>query len=85
VGILGAITFYGTIALFIKRGVDTVSEKPRALSVAVIFGLIAGTIGMFFNATYIDVFAASKVSFMYWAMLGMGYAILELTARRKTS
>lgn len=85
VGILGTITFYGTISLFIKRGIDTVSEKPRALSVAVIFGLIAGTIGMFFNATYIDVFAASKVAFMYWAMLGMGYAILELTARRKTS
>ncbi len=84
VGIFGAIAFYGPIFLFFKRAVDVLSDNPRALTAAVLFGLVAGSVGMFFNALYIDVFAASKVAFMYWAMMGMGYAVLELSARKLT-
>jgi hypothetical protein len=81
VGLLGAITFYGPIALFVKRAVDVLASKPRALAAAVLFGTIAGSLGMFFNALYIDVFAASKVAFMYWSMLGMGFSVLELVRK----
>lgn len=81
VGLLGALAFYGPIFLFMKRSVDVLSGKPRALTAAVLLGITAGSLGMFINALYIDVFAASKVAFMYWALMGMGYAVLELTEK----
>ncbi|MEP7166973.1 MAG: O-antigen ligase family protein [Candidatus Woesebacteria bacterium] len=83
VGILGAITFYGPIFIFIWKAVEVLSKKPRGLVAAILIGLIAGTLGMFINALYIDVFAASKVAFMYWAMIGVGFATIRLTYEKK--
>ncbi len=78
VGILGTIAFYGPIILFIIKALQSV-EKHRSLLVAAIsFGIIAGSLGMLFNALYIDVFAASKVAFLYWSVLGLGFAALKL-------
>jgi uncharacterized membrane protein len=38
---------------------------------AVTIGLVAGTLGLLVNATYIDVFAASKVAYTYWFFAGL--------------
>jgi hypothetical protein len=83
VGILGAITFYGSIFVFLYKAAQVLSQKPRALVAAVLIGLIGGTLGMFLNALYIDVFAASKVAFLFWAMMGMGFATLRLVETQK--
>ncbi len=43
-------------------------------------GFIGGTTGLLVNAFYIDVFAASKVAYTYWIVVGILTAlyILEL-------
>ncbi len=72
-GLLGFLAYYGTIILAL--GIATRSylhsrdadQLQRALAV----GYIAGTIGLLLNATFIDVFAASKVAFIFWLVTGV--------------
>ena len=69
-GILGFITFYGTIFLllriFYKNQKKTEDETLKMANLA----FITASIGLLVNATYIDVFASSKVAFTYWALAG---------------
>lgn len=71
-GALGFITFYGVVILAIKmafvvlhRNDDDVFKRIFAI------GFIASAIGLLINALYIDVFAASKVAFTFWALAGI--------------
>lgn len=73
-GILGFGAFFGTIAYFLAtlwmRQAKTHSPWQRGL----FFAIISGTLGLLINATYIDVFEASKVAFTFWAVAGMALA-----------
>lgn len=70
-GALGFITFYGTmIAALVyvwKKSRQTHDELLGTLSIA----LTAVTLGLFINATYIDVFVSSKVIQTYWLLTGI--------------
>ncbi len=69
-GLLGFLTFYGVVALglwFAWKSMFHQDILTRGLSV----GFIGGTIALLLNAVYIDVFAASKVAFTYWSLLGL--------------
>lgn len=78
VGALGAIAFYAPIGLFIVSALKKVDAHKSLLISSISFGIIAGSLGMLFNGLYIDVFAASKVAFLYWSVLGLGFAALQL-------
>jgi hypothetical protein len=82
-GILGFLTFFGTIVyliywLFVRRPAQTLMGRGFQLSV------IAGTVGLLVNASYIDVFEASKVAFAFWALAGMGIAAGRIHENIKT-
>lgn len=82
-GILGFITFYGTVVLssflawrlYKKSNLD-----PIAYTFVIAY--LAATAGILLNAVFIDVFAASKVAFTYWALTGILLAIQNLYDRR---
>lgn len=69
-GLLGFATFYGAIfALLVylyKQQKKTIDEQLKIANIA----FIAASVGLLLNATYIDVFASSKVAFTYWALAG---------------
>ena len=46
------------------------------LLMAFAVGMVAAIIGLFLNASYIDVFTASKVAEPFWALMGLLLAIL---------
>jgi hypothetical protein len=76
-GMLGFITFYGVVAValwFAYRGYKTEDQLLIALSV----GYAGSALGLLFNALYIDVFAASKVAFIFWAVTGMLIAYFQI-------
>lgn len=77
-GVLGVIGFYGPIAIFFIMAIKTLPKTDSLLVTALLFGLMAGTMGLFFNALYIDVFEASKVAFVYWAFMGVGFAAIRI-------
>lgn len=77
-GILGFLTFYG-ILLFIlilcaREWYRTQFRFYRALCL----GFFAATVALLINASYIDVFAASKVAQSYWLLAGIVFAAMPL-------
>jgi hypothetical protein len=69
-GLLGFITFYGCVALALWFALKNVNNKDR-LAAGLSIGFLCGTVGLLFNAIYIDVFAASKVALTYWGLAGL--------------
>jgi len=69
-GILGFITFYGVVVAGMWYAWKNI-PKSDALTQGLSIGFIGASIGLLLNAIYIDVFAASKVAFTYWSLLGI--------------
>jgi hypothetical protein len=70
-GILGFVSFYGLI-IFILKNIWKNTRNKDPLIATLNIGLAGSIIGLLINASYIDVFAASKVAFTFWALLGLG-------------
>ena len=70
-GLLGMAAFlsiFFILALILKQVLPNVTDN---LSKAYMVGLAGGVLGLFFNATLIDVFEASKVAETLWILLGI--------------
>ena len=79
-GILGFGLFFGTVIYLIYllfKGHPAKSLFERGIQ----FSIIAGTVGLLVNASYIDVFEASKVAFAFWGLAGMGIAAGRIKRR----
>lgn len=72
-GLLGFIAFYGTILIAMIL-VTLQWWRHSDWTLPLTAGFLAATIGLLVNAIYIDVFAASKVAFTFWAMTGLTLA-----------
>ncbi|MEM4230338.1 MAG: O-antigen ligase family protein, partial [Candidatus Pacearchaeota archaeon] len=69
-GILGFFSFLLIILIaliYIKKIFPQIDSVPIK---SLILGFIAGSIGLFLNAFFIDVFEASKIAFSYWLLMG---------------
>ncbi|HCR81141.1 MAG: Secreted polysaccharide polymerase [Candidatus Pacebacteria bacterium GW2011_GWB1_47_8] len=76
-GLLGFLTFFGTIFLVLRLTAKHLFDK-NLLKATLAIGVFAGSIGLLLNALYIDVYAASKVAFTYWAVVGVTLAVFSL-------
>ncbi len=78
-GLAGFIAFYSIIVAALTLSIKTLRKKASkhltAFEKLVLIGFIAGTLGLLVNATYIDVFVASKIAQLYWAYAGMAMAV----------
>jgi len=77
-GFLGFITFYGAVVSGLVLAIKGLKSKKELL-IALSIGYLAATIGLLFNALYIDVFAASKVAFTFWAVTGLFLGYYEIS------
>jgi len=77
-GLLGFITFYGAVTVLLvilyKNQKNSKDQQLKTANLA----FIAASIGLLLNASYIDVFASSKVAFTYWALAGAILAYNQL-------
>ncbi|CAN5181184.1 hypothetical protein BH09PAT2_BH09PAT2_07970 [soil metagenome] len=83
-GALGTILFLtiiGTIAFSILKNIKKMTKQYSFL----FYGFLFGTLGLFINASYIDVFEASKDAYTFWLVAGIFYASLPLFAKEKAS
>jgi len=71
IGLLGTTLFMVILFSILKKVHETAKEN-KLVSLGFIFGLIA----LLINATYIDVFEASKVAYTFWTVAGLfiGYS-----------
>lgn len=84
IGLLGTTMFMIILFSIIKdvyRKIDKSINENKLLSLGFIFGLIA----LLINATYIDVFEASKVAYTFWTVAGLyiGYCSLKTKIKLK--
>jgi hypothetical protein len=78
IGLLGFISFFLIfliLAIYIKKVYPSVDSR---LARCFIIGFGAGFIGLALNALLIDVFEASKIAFLLWALTGVTFGILAL-------
>ncbi len=69
-GALGALAFLTILFTLVKKLFDALKkiiQKERVI----VFGFIFGLGALLINATYIDVFEASKVAFTFWLIAGL--------------
>jgi len=78
-GLVGFICFYGFILLSMRLVKRNLSQHTGVLA-ALSIGYLGASVGLLINALYIDVFAASKVAFIFWGLTG---ATLSLVAREE--
>jgi len=79
VGILGFLSFFG---LWATIGLTFLKELPfrrhfAGLELAFLCGLAGGTLGVFLNAVFIDVFEASKFIILFMLLIGFGLGLLQ--------
>ncbi|PIR62302.1 MAG: hypothetical protein COU65_04120 [Candidatus Pacebacteria bacterium CG10_big_fil_rev_8_21_14_0_10_42_12] len=76
-GLAGFLTFFGAVFLAIWLSFKTLTKKIslNGYEKTIIVGFISGSIGLLVNAMAIDIFAASKVAFSFWALAGMALSI----------
>lgn len=81
-GALGFITFYGVILIAVRLAYVVLKRSENdELSRVFAVSFIGATIGLLVNAMYIDVFAASKVAFTFWAFTGVITALYLTTPK----
>ncbi|MEK7060662.1 MAG: hypothetical protein AAB937_00315 [Patescibacteria group bacterium] len=82
-GVIGAIAFLGIfVTLFFLYRKQRPFLSPH--EDAFVTGLSAGIVGLFLNATLIDVFEASKVAFTLWPLIGAMVAVLSVRPWRES-
>ncbi len=81
VGTLLFLTIIFSIVRYILKSLKKMTKEERYLLQGFLFGLFALSI----NATYFDVFEASKVAYIFWAIAGLfvGFIHLAYEAKRK--
>ncbi len=76
-GILGFVSFYGIIIYALWYAWKRRHLFKSTFVYALVVGIAASTIGLLINALYIDVFEASKVAFIFWAIMGIFIATID--------
>ncbi|MCL5091084.1 MAG: hypothetical protein M1514_03685, partial [Patescibacteria group bacterium] len=85
-GLLGSLAL---LAVFLEIGRCFFSflrkKEVSPESRLVILGIAASAFGYFLNATFIDVFEASKIAFFFWILMGVGLRVIDLNKSRNES
>ena len=69
-GLIGFAIFYGFV-LISMRTVTRQLKDQSGMIAAISIGYLGASVGLLLNALYIDVFAASKVAFIFWGISGL--------------
>jgi len=76
-GLLGFLSFYGIIFIALRYAWINRHKLTSPTVYALVAGIATGALGLLINATYIDVFEASKVAFTFWALMGLMVATID--------
>lgn len=77
-GLLGTTLFLTVLFMIGKKVWDTARNVSKAESY-LYYGFLFGFFGLLINATYIDVFEASKVAYTFWLLAGLFVATYKFT------
>lgn len=76
-GLLGFITFATILFFFIYKTLPYLFKKNKTFEEQITIILFGGLITFLANATFIDVFEASKTAYLFWIMMAVYYQLLN--------
>lgn len=77
-GLLGFITFSAIFLFFFIKTLPLIKTRPTDLSSQLSLVFFSIMLCIFANATFIDIFEASKVAYSIWILMALYYQILTL-------
>ncbi|MGB9707248.1 MAG: O-antigen ligase family protein [Microgenomates group bacterium] len=84
VGLLGSLSF-GLIFLAIIKKIFNAQKKSKNEEKIIFWGYLFGLLALLINATYIDVFEASKMAYNFWLISGLFIGLTLVYERSKKS
>jgi len=81
-GLLGFITFFGTISVMIWVAFKSLSGIRDSFLFSLVAGFVGLTVGLLVNSLLIDIFEASKVAYVFWGVSGFTMAGIYLNRDR---
>lgn len=79
-GIIGALSFLlilSTLFTTCLLKFKSWSEKTVTIEKIIVAGFIGGLLGLMVNATFIDVFEASKIAMIFWILAGLAIGVVN--------
>lgn len=83
-GVLGLISFICILGSILIRFIPIFKDKNKNDTQILCVGIFCSMIGLLVNATFIDVFEASKVGPFFWGIMGIFIGSSLLTRKNKT-
>lgn len=78
-GLLGSLAFLAIILEIVRKIYFYLKCKTSSREgKLIVLGISGAAIGYFLNATFIDVFEASKIAFFFWILMGIALKIIDL-------
>lgn len=87
-GEVGLIGFFAFFLIFARIGQQFLRVLPlnkyfKGVELAFVAGVFGAVPGVFTNATFIDIFEASKFAIIFWLLLGIGFYMLRFAKNEK--
>lgn len=80
-GLLGTLTFLAIFFEIVRTTWKKISKMTKE-NAYLFYGFLFGFLGLFVNASYIDVFEASKVAYTFWLVAGIFIAAIPLFIKK---
>ncbi|MBN3039892.1 MAG: O-antigen ligase family protein [Candidatus Omnitrophica bacterium] len=81
-GLLGFLSFFGILIFSLYKIYLKKDKIKDPFYSSIIIGISGAVIGMMVNGLYIDVFEASKVAYIFWALMGILFAAINLSNKK---
>jgi len=76
-GLVGTVAFLLIVLRLFEKLIRYLKNNQKTWSYLYICGFTGGFLGLLLNATFIDVFEASKVAIIFWTLAGIAIGIIE--------
>lgn len=88
IGEVGLVGFFAFFLIFARIGQQFLRALPlnkyfKGVELAFVAGVFGAVPGVFTNATFIDIFEASKFAIIFWLLLGIGFYMLRFAKNEK--
>lgn len=77
-GLLGFLSIFLLFLEVFRRAFTYLSKKEPGFEKVVVIGIMGSIIGLLINASFIDVFEASKVAYVFWMLVGIMIGMINL-------
>lgn len=76
-GLVGTLALLLVILRILQKLITYIKNSSSSWSHVYVCGFTGGMAGLLLNATFIDVFEASKVAIIFWALAGIAVGLIE--------